>query len=92
GKAYARLTLYDEAIACFRRAVDLYHAQASLVGEVESLVLLGDALVDSSNQRQARGVWLEAAGLIENGRMARVGPSLFSVDEVRERIARLDQA
>jgi DNA-binding SARP family transcriptional activator len=92
GKAHARLTLYDEAIACFRRAVDLYHAQASLVGEVESLVLLGDALVDSGNQRQARGVWLEAAGLIENGRMARVGPSLFSVDEVRERIARLDQA
>jgi DNA-binding SARP family transcriptional activator/tetratricopeptide (TPR) repeat protein len=92
GEAYASLARYDEAIACLRRAVEMHREQASLVGEVESLVLLGDALAGSGDRTKARAVWTEAAGLLENGRISRVGPSLFAIVEVRERIARLDQA
>ncbi|HEX6346743.1 AfsR/SARP family transcriptional regulator [Umezawaea sp.] len=92
GAAHASLGGHGEAITCFRRAVELHRAQASLVGEVEGLVLMGDALAGSGAGTEARAVWSEAADLIENGRMAGVGPSLFSADEVRERIARLDQA
>ena len=53
---------------------------------------LGDALTGSGDRGAARSAWSTAADLIENGRTSRVGLSLFSVDDVRDRSARLDEA
>ncbi|WNV82670.1 BTAD domain-containing putative transcriptional regulator [Umezawaea sp. Da 62-37] len=92
GEAHLRLHRYDEAVDSLQRAVDMHRAQASLVGEVGSLVLLGDAHVGAGDPVRARALWQEASALVENSRIHRVGPSLFTPEEVRKRIARLDRA
>jgi tetratricopeptide (TPR) repeat protein len=91
GECHYALGKHAEAAACFRQAAELHGTQAHWMGEFECLVLLGDALAAAGDDG-AQAAWADAVALLDRREVSWVGPPVYSLDDVEERIARLGQA
>ena len=90
GEGHLNLDQFDQATTCFRKSAELHRAESHRLGEVESQILLGEALLGSGDREGARTAWHEALRLMDTVQIAWVGPAFLSLNEVRARIARLD--
>lgn len=91
GSANLRVNRFDQAASYFRRAIDMHRSDAYHYSVLADLLALGDALSQTADIEGARAAWLEALALMDNSRITMIGHAAVSYNEVRQRIAALDQ-
>jgi tetratricopeptide (TPR) repeat protein len=82
GYAYHHLERYADAIACYRRGLDLYRQIDDRYNVADVLTHLGDTLDASGDAAAARTAWQEALSTLD-----RLGHA--DADRVRTRLQRL---
>ncbi|GAA2810536.1 AfsR/SARP family transcriptional regulator [Kribbella solani] len=65
GFIHLRMSAAPQAISCYQRAADLYHAEGDQYYTAMGIAKVGDAYASNGNTEQARHNWLRAAHKLE---------------------------